>query len=874
MDNLDYKPEWKRAYGIVVKELREQLGLGRAEFEKRAALSKGYLNHLEDRGTPIEPRGEIYRQIAKALNLTPEELYKRFKQKQNELKRATESATLKTQAFSLPPKIAPVRNWVGRTQELDILKSQLLDSNTRAITITSICVVGLAGIGKTTLASKLVRELQVENSPFVTAAWESLRSVTGKPPRFDNVIDSLLLTLSNGKITQRDLISDNYFLKTERLLELLKKRPSLVVLDNVETVLKTGQARQAGYFDENYAEYAWLFQQLVEIDHNSKIIFTSREALAQLIKRETYNLKLQGLDVDASILLLESFELDAGKEELTTLATRYAGHPKALEVVAAVIIEDFQGQVGKFLQDQKWLLIRDIESLIDEVIKRLSKEEYACLSQISVYQTEEYPLNHKGIAAQMPDVEERDLRENIILALKRRQLLDFNSDSGSYQMHPLVQEKASYLLDSLTSNSAHQKAYLYFLNLVKPEVEWKEFNDIKPLVRAYHHACKAEEWDRAAEVALRIFDFLRTCSNFEIILDLYCELLPEDWKQGNQIITSAELHADILFSLGYACAFLRDSNAAYEYLEQSLILSRRIRDQKRIAKALCYLGLTNLDNPDLACRYLQESLDLSTKINDEIIKYRSLEYLGCAYTNIGDMQTTLNYFNQSLEVAQKAGFQEGEAIALGNIGNVYRTMEDYETSIRYTKQYYEVACRVGNVKYIEYALNCLSEEHNSIGDYHNAVKYGEECLKAARDSFDKIIEIWAMSNIGIACRGLGEHQKAINTFKRCLEIARKIKCKENEAGALYNLGVTYRMAHQIQDSIDAFENSLAIYDEANYHMRKALVLLEMAKVYRQSQSQELASLRYLAQAEEICVQLELPLLTEVQKIKAELSLID
>ncbi|WP_449418371.1 ATP-binding protein [Phormidium nigroviride] len=212
-----------------------------------------------------------------------------------------------TKSFALPEKIAPVRNWVGRAQEIDTLKSQILDPETRAITITAVCLVGLAGIGKTTLASQLIRQLQAENAPFTVAAWETLRSATGKAPRFDSIIDSLLLTLSNGEISAATTQND-YRQKTEIFLRLLKQKPCLVVLDNVETVLQTGQAQKTGYFADDCFEYLWLFKHIVETEHQSKVIFTSRESLAALSAITVRELRLNGLEKEDAVNLLESHQ--------------------------------------------------------------------------------------------------------------------------------------------------------------------------------------------------------------------------------------------------------------------------------------------------------------------------------------------------------------------------------------------------------------------------------------------------------------------------------------------------------------------------------------------------------------------------------------
>jgi hypothetical protein len=111
----------------------------------------------------------------------------------------------------------------------------------------------------------------------------------------------------------------------------------------------------------------------------------------------------------------------------------------------------------------------------------------------------------------MPEVSEYDLKERIVLALKRRQLLDYDSQQESYQLHPLVQEKAYRVLcqNAETFRIAHQQAYRYFLSIpLKRETEWNDIEDIKPLLLAHYHACQAEDWDEAEKAISVAYEFL------------------------------------------------------------------------------------------------------------------------------------------------------------------------------------------------------------------------------------------------------------------------------------------------------------------------------------------------------------------------------
>lgn len=447
--------------------------------------------------------------------------------------------------FPLPENLPPVRNWVQRTKEIDTLKTLIvappLPTN-RPLLLPplprgglggvpiAISIVGLPGIGKTTLISQLIRQLHTEKTPFTCAAWQSLQSATGKAPPCDRTIDSLLFTLSNGDITAAVNPQEDSFQKIEKLIKIIKAKPCLIVFDRADTLLKTREAKAAGYFAEDYAEYAWLFKQLLETEHQSKIIFTSRESLAELPPTVTREIQLNGLDRDSAISLLQSFNLTANAEELAEICDRYSGHPKALQLVAALILDDteFQGNVGTFLHQRDWLLIRDIERLIDEIIARLSDGEQTCLSRISVYQTSEYPLSFAGISAQMPEVSKYELKENIILALKRRQLLYYDYQRESYQLHPLVREKGEHLLSQNPEHlrTAHSQAYNYYISIpLKPESEWQNIEDIKPLIRAHYHARQAGNLDAANGMISKVCEYLRqwncaelVCGNIELPL--------------------------------------------------------------------------------------------------------------------------------------------------------------------------------------------------------------------------------------------------------------------------------------------------------------------------------------------------------------------
>src|SRR5205823_4137380 len=128
------------------------------------------------------------------------------------------------------------------------------------------------------------------------------------------------------------------------LIEHLREKRCLVVLDNVESILQAGQ--YAGLYRKGYDEYGKLFQMVGEAEHQSCLLLTSREKPREIAILEGEALvvrsyPLKGLRPVEGRKILEDKGLHGAEENLDILINHYAGNPLALKLVAQSIQEVF-----------------------------------------------------------------------------------------------------------------------------------------------------------------------------------------------------------------------------------------------------------------------------------------------------------------------------------------------------------------------------------------------------------------------------------------------------------------------------------------------------------------------------------------------------
>ncbi|MBD2460341.1 hypothetical protein H6G89_04720 [Oscillatoria sp. FACHB-1407] len=346
-----------------------------------------------------------------------------------------------------------VSSFYGRTQELDTLTQWIVQDRCRLIAI-----LGMGGMGKSSLAAKVAQQLVEEGesrqvnlppsplyspttlpgsptpysplpTPFTHLIWRSLRNA----PPLETLLADLVPFLSNQQDTQP---------KPERLLHWLRTHRCLVVLDNVETILQAGD--RAGHYQPDYENYSDLFRLLGETTHHSCVLLTSREKPAEVgilegLEGWVRSLSLSG-SPEAALALVESKGLIGTEVEKQQLCEFYNCSPLALKVVASSIQSLFDGEIAPFLSEET-LVFNGIRRLLEQQFERLSYLEQTIMYWLAINR------EWTSIAELVEDIVPAVSRASVLESLESltwRNLIE--KRTGKYTQQPVVME---YVTDCL-----------------------------------------------------------------------------------------------------------------------------------------------------------------------------------------------------------------------------------------------------------------------------------------------------------------------------------------------------------------------------------------------------------------------------------------
>ncbi len=769
-------------FGDLLKQLRRRVGLTQGELARRVGYSVSLISRLE-KGERLPSVTTIDAQFVDALDLHDEphlvrQLIELAAQSRGERPPVSAAGTGGLQSHTVGPLSeapghvpAPLFALVGREREVEVVCQRVLAAPGRLLTL-----LGPPGVGKTQLSLAVAARLR---PLFRDGVWfVPLAAVD------DAVLVAPVVAAAMG------LVSAGAKPALERLVEGLRRRQTLLVLDNVEQVTSC----------------APLLVNLLQECPNLRILATSTKPLRLRSEQrhptppltpaaavELFIQRAQGVDPDFVVT-------PACADDIINLCQRLDYLPLAIELIAARIDVLTPARLLARLDEERLDLLADgphdlephhrtLRVALQRSYDLLTPAEQGLFRSLGVYAG---GFDRTSVLA-------CGLDASLLPGLVAKGLLHSAANNVGQRFY-LLETLRAFAVEVLTAayeeSTMRRRHADYFLALaMKANTHWRtpeQQHWLRQLDSEHDNLRTAMRWlidhdgNGAQQLGAALLDFWFVRGQFTEARRLLDQALLAGDSQP-----STHGHA-LLAAAGLAHA--QDDNAAAMLLfEACLPLLRVADDLAGYAEALRTGGWIahSAGQPERARTLFTEALEMSLELGDESLiadVHISLAQLYALDGDEANFLTARQYFAEGVRIARQIGRQPSVAYALHGQASLEFMAGRYPDAMRLAQEALLTFRSLDFRRSVPLVLLLIGEVALLLGDLPAAHANGQ----AALDFYGELDAPWgiaaAQQLIGHVALGCDQMPAAEARFKTSLEIARRLCDDKLTATALAGLG--------------------------------------------------------------------------------------
>jgi len=685
--------------------------------------------------------------------------------------------TLEAGSSNLP---APRTSFVGRTEELASIDRLLDDPACRLLTL-----VGPGGVGKTRLALEAAgRRLDRYQHGVHFVPLAAVESPDILPAAVAESLQFRIDTQFSG------------FQAREQLVDFLRERDALLVLDNFEHLVEG-----SGLLDEVVAEAPGV-----------ELLATSRERLG--IQAE-WVLDVDGLDAsgngrrgDGAVRLFverarqanSTFALTEDvRPQVARICRIVEGMPLGIELAAAWTsvlrcaeiadeIErglDFLSTSARDVPERH----RSLRAACGHSWRLLTDEQRDVFARLSVFRGS----FTREAAAAVARADLRALSDLVGKSLVRRLEL------GRFDIHEFLRQYAAGQLaeDPGRQRRAFEDHAAYYLgrlrsrraDLLGPRVAEARDElrgELSDLRAAAEWAAIHWEDDAAREAfaALSVFFFVHGEYEGGETLERIVAALRQGGTTGGKLRSALAYRVRSAAWLGY--------DERYEQIARECL--SQVRETGLAAEiGSCLLALGTFachrDDYPAAETCLEEAAEVFKALGDPLGSAASFAWLGWARLQLNDLAGARAAYEAGYATADKSGNPLFRAYLLSKLGLLADAEGDYRTALRVHLSAQELFTGVGEIGGTGYTYSRSSMSAFCLGDHAEALRLA----RAGYGAFSSVNHRWgviaSLCRLGFAAAALGDTEAARRDLGRALELATRSQALSLVLHALSGVGV-------------------------------------------------------------------------------------